>query len=131
MKKIPQEALLGCAIACTASRVGLSYKTMKRYFDNAKYKEKSGGFYNRDIVKALDKLGVNTTVLSMRRYGKKYFKTGTIVFVGYSAQFPAGHFLLKTKKGWMDSWINYLELPIRAGYRKKLPGTPEWIILIS
>lgn len=58
MRAITQEAPLGCAIACAASLTNLSYKQMRRYFDKGKLKEATSGFYNRDIIKALGKLGI-------------------------------------------------------------------------
>jgi hypothetical protein len=111
--------------------MGFSYKKMRTYFDNPEEKEKTEGFYNRDIVHALNTLKITLKVLSIRKHGKKYFKTGTIVFIGSSRLHPRGHFFLKTNYGWMDSWINYLELPVQAGFRKNLPGEPKWVILTN
>ena len=42
---------------------------------------------------------------------------------------PAGHYLLKTKKGWMNPWINYPQIkPAKAGFQQKIPGKIQWII---
>lgn len=131
MKKIPQEAPLGCAIACTASLVKLPYKQMRNYFDNAKLREQTTGFYNRDIVNALSKQEIAAKALSIKRFGKKYFKIGTIVFIGRSKNYPMGHYLLKTKNGWMNPWINFPQKPIKAGFQKKLPGEPKWVIQVN
>lgn len=129
MKLITQEAFMGCAIACCASLAGLPYKQMKNYFDDGKTKEQTTGFYNRDIVSALGKLKIQTRAFSVKRWGNKKIKHGTIVFVGRSKNYPAGHYLLKTKNGWMDPWKNYPNInSAKAGFQKTLPGKARWII---
>jgi len=61
---------------------------------------------------------------------KKYLnKIGSIVFIKRSKKWPSGHYLLKTSKGWMNSWINYPKTnPTKSGFNKKLPGEAQWII---
>lgn len=129
MRPITQEASMGCAIACCASLLGLSYKQMRNYFDNGKIKEQTKGFYNRDIIDALGKLGISARAFSIKRWGNKKIKHGNIVFIGRSKNCPTGHYLLKTRDGWMNPWINYPNLnPAKAGFQKKLPGKAVWVI---
>jgi len=129
MKLITQEAPMGCAIACSASLADLSYKQIKRYFDNGDTKEQTSGFYNRDIVSALGKIGIQAKAFSIKRWGNKKIKIGTIVFIEHSKKYPAGHYLLKTKSGWMNPWVNYPNInPAKAGFQKELPGKIGWVI---
>lgn len=131
MKIITQEAPMGCAIACSASLAGLSYKQMRKYFDNGKVKERTSGFYNRDIISALGKIGISVKAFSIRKWGNRRIKVGTIVFIERSKKYPMGHYLLKTKKGWMNSWINYPNInPAKAGFQKTLPSKARWFIEI-
>lgn len=130
MKLITQEAPMGCAIACSASLAGLSYKQMREYFDNGKTKESISGFYNRDIINALNKLKIRTQAFSIKNWRNRIMKPGIVVFISRSKAYPLGHYLLKTKNGWMNSWINYPHInPAKAGFQKKLPGKMRWIIV--
>ena len=129
MKLIVQEAPAGCVIACSASLAGLSYKKMRKYFDDGEMEEKTSGFYNRDIISALEKINIRAKAYSIKKWGNQKIKTGFIVFIGRSSQYPAGHYLLKTKRGWINSWINYPDInPAKAGFQKTLPGKIKWII---
>ena len=54
---------------------------------------------------------------------------GVIVFIERSKKYPAGHYVIKTKKGWMNSWINFPNIfPAESGFQKDLPGKAQWII---
>ncbi len=129
MKPITQEAPMGCAIACCASLADLTYKQMRRCFDKGETKEQTSGFYNKDIVSALDEVGINAKGYSIKRWGSRKIKVGTIVFVKRSKKYPEGHFLLKTQKGWMNPWINYPNInPAKAGFQKTLPEKIDWVI---
>jgi hypothetical protein len=127
---VAQEDVLGCGIACVAFVTGVSYGTAKgRYFYQRK--ARACGYLCRDLVRALSTVG--------RSYDYKYLKSssglkdGTIVFIKRSRQYPAGHYLLKTKRGWMDPWMNFdAEIPeikkARAGFRRRLPGRPIYAV---
>ena len=129
MKPITQEAPMGCAVACCASLTDLTYMQMLRYFDNGEVKDRTTGFYNKDIVNALDKVGIKAMGHSIKRWGNKKIKNGTIVFIQRSKEYPDGHFLLKTRKGWMNPWINYPNInPARSGFQKKPPSEIDWVI---
>ena len=129
MKLITQEAPMGCAIACAASLAGISYKKMKNYFNDADSRERICGFFNRDIILALSRVNLIAKAYSVRRWNSRSFKMGAIVFIGRSKKYPAGHYLLKTKKGWMNPWLNYPNInPAKAGFQKKILDEIKWII---
>ncbi len=128
MKAVHQEAPMGCGIACVASLANLSYKEMRRFFKNGIVKDKTSGFYNKDIVDALSKVNIEAKGCTAKTWGKKIIKPGTIVFVTRSKKFPEGHFLLKTKRGWMNPWINLPNTKPVARFQNRLPGKAEWVI---
>lgn len=122
---------MGCAIACSAALANLSYEKMRTYFENAKTKERTSGFYNRDIIKALNKIQITAKAFSIKKWGSRRLKSGSIVFIGRSKFYPFGHYILKTKIGWMNSWVNYPTNPIKAGFQKKVPGKVKWVIQVK
>ncbi|MBI4116493.1 hypothetical protein HY449_01995 [Candidatus Pacearchaeota archaeon] len=126
-KPIPQKDSMGCAVACVASILGISYKKSLKFFGIKKADKPN--FYCRDIAKILNKKGFNYSYGKVIPKTEKYLKnSGTIVFIRRSKKFPFGHYLLKTKNGWMNSWINFPKIPIKAGFQKKLLGIPQWLI---
>ena len=120
---------MGCAIACAAALANLSYKQMRRYFNNGKIKEQASGFYNRDIVAALRMLKIEARACSIKKWSNKKIKVGSIVFIGSSRKYPMGHYILKTRRGWMNPWKNYPIInPAKAGFQKMPSGKIRWII---
>jgi hypothetical protein len=124
MKAIVQEHPMSCGVACVAFVAGVSYKRALRKL-NSKYAS-TRGYYCKNLVKGLSKFGLK---YSFGKYGvktKRYLNVdGTIVFIRH----PVDHYLVRTKKGWMNSWINYpCIIPAKAGFNKKLPGKAEWVI---
>ncbi len=130
MKLVTQQSPMGCAVAATASFLKLDYYSTLKLFDNGHVKHSVYGFYVYDIVRVLKKKGV--VAKSYKTRGVKIkFKTGDIVFSRDKLNDPFGHYLLKTPKGWMDSWKNFPSItPAKAGYRKRLPGQAEWLIRV-
>ena len=130
MKPVTQEDMFGCGVACVAFILEKSYAdAKKRYFRGNDLK--SVGLFCRDLVKALKKGGRGYDFKKVK--GKIRFKVGDIVFVKRSKRFPAGHYLIKVKEGWMDPWMNFSvkEFDIKkakSGLRKKLPGKAEWVV---
>ncbi len=127
-KPITQEHTAGCAIACVASILNINYKKALNFFnkDNVSIR----GYYCSEIVKALNKNGLNYKSSKVNSKTKRFLsKQGTIVFVKRSKKYPIGHYLLKTNNGWMNPWINFPEInPAKSGFNKKLPGKAQWII---
>ena len=127
LKAVAQEHSMGCGIACIACVAGIKYsKALK--FVQAKYAS-TKGYYCRDVVKALRKIGLSYEYKKFTPKTKKYLeKEGTIVFIKRSSKYPKGHYLVKTNSRWMNSWINYPDEPAKVGLNKKIPGKAQWII---
>lgn len=133
MKKlIPQESPAGCAVACVANLLEVEYKTALKLFTDGERKHLWEGFYNKEIIKALDKGGVNARSLYIRDGNRTAsYKNGTIVFISRDKKYPRGHYLLRKNDKWLDPWINYPHItPARAGYRARLSGKPQHAVLI-
>jgi len=129
VKSITQEEPMGCGIACVAFALRKSYKTTKKLFDNPQYSQ-SRGYYCKELVEVLNKNGLN---YSFKKFKEKYKsllkKEGTIIFVKRSKKYPLGHYLIKTKRGWMNSRINFPNIsPTKSGFQKKHPKEAQWII---
>jgi hypothetical protein len=82
------------------------------------------GFYNHNIIKALSKVGLTYKSIKVQNYN---YANGDIVFAR-NKKYGSGHYLLNTDRGWMDPWINYPNIDISAGYRRRLLGKPQWRI---
>ncbi len=129
MKLVTQEGPMGCGVACAASLVGITYKEMLKHFEGGRTKDKTTGFYTKDFALALEKFGYKVKGYSAKRWGDRRIKAGTIVFVRRGKIYRAGHFLLKTNKGWMDPWkIGKTIKEAKAGWRKRIPDKKNWII---
>lgn len=132
MKIVTQESPMGCGVACCASLASLSYKQMRKHFEKGEIKDCTTGFYNKDIISALSKVGFLAKGYSAKRRGNKRINPGTIIFIKRSKDYPEGHFLLKIQRGWMNPWINYPHIkPAKGGFQSKLPGKIEWVIETS
>lgn len=121
---VKQEAMMGCSVACVASVLKISYQDSLALFYMGNKYHHLRGFYNRDIVHALSQAGKLYKTQKVINYN---YINGDIVFARNS-KYGSGHYLLKTNKGWMDPWINYPNINIRSGYRRRLPGRPQWKI---
>lgn len=124
---IPQEESLGCSVACVASLLGINYQKALKLFGKS-YNNKKGSYCD-EITKVLKK-NLPYEYSKVNNKTKKYInKIGSIIFIKNSKKYPKGHYLLKTEKGFMNSWINSPKInPAEAGFIKKLPGKAEWII---
>ena len=127
-KPITQEHPMGCGVACTASICGISYEKALNLFN--KNHASTRGYYLKEIILALKKRKENYQGSKVNNNTKKYLKMlGSIVFIRRSKKYPAGHYLLKTKKGWMNPWINHPKIsPAKSGFNKKLPGKAQWVL---
>jgi len=119
---------MGCGVACVASLLEISYKNSIKLFNEKHAPTK--GYYLKELINALRKKGLNYKYSKVTDKTKKYLKTqGSIVFIKRSRNYPFGHYLLKTNKGWMNSWINYPKInPAKSGFNKKLPGESQWVL---
>jgi hypothetical protein len=128
---IKQKDDFGCAPACVANKLNISYDSALGLFSDP-HRAKLLGYYCRDIVDALANSGVESEYKYIKpRLRKEIYKLGAIVFVGRSKKYPAGHYLLRTDGGWADPWINFPQKPRLAGLRKKLPSSPIYLIRLK
>lgn len=129
MKSITQEESMGCAVACVAFLLGISYKKAKNMFEYPKHSF-TRGFYCREIVNTLKSGGLNYDFCKFKKGREKIMnKYSVIIFTERNKNYPKGHFLVRTKNGWMNSWINFPYIkPAQSGFQKSLPGKAKWII---
>src|SRR3989344_4598019 len=122
MKAVVQKHLMGCGIACVAFVTKNSYDIIFRTFDS-KYAS-TRGYYCKELIKALEKFGLKYDYKKVNEKTKHYLeKEDSIIFIKRSVRYPSGHYLVYTKEGWMNPWINYPSVyPVKAGFDKKLPG---------
>lgn len=131
VRAVKQEDQLGCGIACVAFILRIKYKDARHLFVDGKRRAKEeANFYCREIAKILE----SRTLLSCeykylkRKLKHKIYKPTTIIFIKRSKKYPFGHYLCRSKTGWMDPWINIPNKKIVAGFRKRLPGKPTYFI---
>lgn len=123
MKAVTQQDLYGCAVACVAFVLKISYLKSLSLFVLGKKKAATVGFYCKEIVSALKKKGLNYKLIYVGGKNKKnIYKNGTIVFIKKSKKYYSGHYLCRFEGKWMDSWINFPYEKRQAGFRKRLPG---------
>lgn len=129
MKSITQEEPMGCAIACVAFLLVKSYKSTKNLFKHQKHSF-ARGFYCGEIVRVLNSGGLNYSFSKFKKEHKRAMnQLGVIIFIERNKNYPGGHFLVNTKNGWMNSWINFPYIaPAKSGFQKNLPGKEQWII---
>jgi len=132
MKKfITQEHASGCAVACTAFVAGITYKKALSSFYDGEFRAELRGFYCREIVRVLKKLGMQYDYFYLSKRNKKLmYIDKAIVFLKKSRKYPQGHYLCRAGKVWMDPWINYPSITnARSGFRKRLPGKLSYVVL--
>ncbi len=132
MKLIAQEDDLGCGIACSAVIAGISYQEALNLFENGKERATKNGFYCKEIVIVMKNLGLIYQFKYIKKHIKyRIYKPNTIVYIKKSKQYPLGHYLVRTENMWIDPWINFPNINRKAGFRKRLPGKPIYIIFKS
>jgi ABC-type bacteriocin/lantibiotic exporter with double-glycine peptidase domain len=133
-KPVAQKDKFGCAVACLAFLLNKPYKEISMEIGNKKAKTK--GFNCKEIVEYLKKFGIETRYHYLKsKLKRKIYKEGTIVFIKRDKRYPFGHYLIRYKNFWMDSWINWPKnknvKEAKAGFRKRLPGKPIYAIFIN
>ena len=130
---VAQEHALGCAVACVASRLGLRYAQALGLFDEPS-RAWTVGYYCEDLVRALARGGLCYRFDPFDRLPPDsrcgiLAREGTIVFLSPCSTYPAGHYLLRARGGWMNPWINFpLMVPARAGFERALAAPIDWIL---
>ena len=129
MRSITQKEPMGCGIACVALALNISYKSAKKLFDNPEY-SLSRGYYCKELVRVLNKRKKNYSFSKINEKNKSLLnEERVIVFIEKGKKYPSGHYLIKTKEGWMKPWINFpIITPAKSGFQKNLPAKAKWII---
>ena len=133
MRAIKQEDKLGCGIACVAFILKIKYEDTRDLFADGKRRaNEEANFYCREIVRILESRTLSCEYKYLKKRLKhKIYRPNTIVFIKKSEKYPFGHYLCRSKVGWMDPWINIPNKKIEAGFRKRLPGKPVYYIQAS
>jgi len=131
---IAQKHLFGCSVACVAFILRLNYSTTLKLFNKSEYKAEYYGSYCKEITEILNNQGKNFEYKYVKENIKrKIYQNNTIVFIKRSKKYPDGHYLCRYKNLWMDPWINFQNdkkiKKAKAGFRKRLPGKPIYVIL--
>lgn len=128
MKPVVQKRPMGCSVACVASIADITYDQAYRRFDLDNGDDIVQGFTMEEIRRVLLKLGFRYKVSDVVCWNENTTPLGSIIY-GVNYRYLNGHYLLKTKQGWMNSWINYPYIvPAKAGFNKGLPIVPKWIM---
>jgi hypothetical protein len=130
MKPVAQEDDLGCAVACVAFILQITYSEALELFEDGERRVKSkANFYCPEIVTILNSNGLHYSWNKLEKTATESEITNlSIVFVKKSKKLPYGHFLCKYQNQWMDPWINLPDIPIKGGFKNSTSGIPTYII---
>ncbi|MFZ9596379.1 MAG: hypothetical protein ACO3A2_09910 [Bdellovibrionia bacterium] len=129
-ESITQEHMTGCAVACVAYLMGVSYQRALEAFKSP-HQAWGQGFYCDEIVEALGVFGKNYFYDRLTVYNRSLLeKPDVIVFVEPNRRYPLGHYLARSSQcQWMNSWVNCPVIaPAQSGFERKLPGLPSYVI---
>lgn len=129
---VTQEDGMGCGAACVAFAANIPYEQAARLLNQDK--ARTDGYRIKELAYGLGECGLTYRGRHVNSLGQQtIFKEGVIVFIRRSKRYPYGHYLIRHKDLWMDPWINLPNDKIvtnaRSGYRKRLPGKAQWVIL--
>ena len=131
-----QKDLNGCGIACLSNLLDKPYDVVKKDFES-KFYTIERGVTMFDIVNYLKTQGLeykskffnHSKKLNLNEANKYSRINNSITLITKSSKYPIGHYLLRTKSGWIDPWFNLPSIDnVRAGIRKELPNAP-WYVL--
>lgn len=131
MTPIVQEHPYGCGIAAVAQILGRSYRdTLPLFGADAEHKARTFGFYLHELCAALRRGGWRSYWIEVQPDSPSWHRARAIVFLGASAQYPAGHYLSRRLGGgWSNSWANFPAEQAQAAWQAKLPATPAFLLL--
>ncbi len=131
MKSITQELGYGCGVACFAFVCNMSFKDAITFLGR-EYSVHTG-WRPSDLTAELNRFGLSYKNCYVRKRSEYDFPLGSIVLIEKSANYPVGHYLTLTSKGWMDPWINLPQtkdiLKAKSGFRKELPGKAMYALV--
>jgi hypothetical protein len=128
---VVQRHPMGCAVACVAFCLGLTYDETLKFF-RVKSNAWLNGFYCPEITKILNASG--SSVYKWRKVkgnqSSKSLADMSIIFCKPSKFYPHGHFFVKkADKEFMNPWINFPDiLPGKAGFQETLPSKISYVI---
>jgi hypothetical protein len=133
-----QKDLNGCGIATLANLLHMDYDKVKKDFES-KFYTIERGINIADMVRYLKTKDLdykskffnqNKKYEYNKAEGDKYSKMeNSITLIAKNKKYPVGHYLLRTKTGWIDPWFDFPSIDkVRAGIRKELPSNP-WYVL--
>lgn len=129
---ITQEDDMGCGAACVAFVANKTYQQAAKVLGQEK--ARSVGFHLKELVDALSQFGLDYRFQHVRTHTKQsIYQEGAIVFIRRSVRYPYGHYIIRHNGLWADPWINLvLDKNLenaKSGYRKRLPGEAQWVVL--
>jgi hypothetical protein len=127
---VTQEDKWGCGVACLASLLGISYQDAKQLAEAAKERgvnARPSGLELHDLARALRGEGIKVVA----DWAPAAIPNGSIAFVAGGRRYgEAGHYILRTPRGWMDPWYNLRKVK-NAEYREEIPkGTALRVVLV-
>lgn len=130
IKPVKQRDNFGCAVACVAFILRIEYGIARDLFVDGKRRSKEeANFYCKEIVGILANAGLSYQYRYLKkRLKRKMYNLNTIIYIKKSKRYPYGHYLCRYKDMWMDPWINFPSRKITAGFRKRLPEKPIYVI---
>jgi hypothetical protein len=137
-KLVHQKDGYGCGLACLANLLKSDYDSVKKDWEKDFYKLEKAT-YVADVVKFLNSRGLNYKSKFFNQNKKYEYKKeeakefskieNAIILIFKNEIYPAGHYLLRVKNGWVDPWFNYPSIDnVHAGIRKELPGNVWYVI---
>ena len=131
MRPVTQLEAFGCGAACVAFLLHQSYSSVITLLGRENAQTKGCG-----CQKLCNALSTRSRKYRYKKYKPKFNELldqdGVIVFIKRSTSYPAGHYLCRRDRLWMDPWMNLRSSKNLAeaysGFRRTLPGEPEFII---
>lgn len=128
---VAQSQEWGCGVACVASFLGTSYGEARDLL----CKHKGGKTVNatpkglelHHIALALQERGYRV-IADWREPSR--FREGTIVCISGDKPYDGHHYILNTRKGWMDPWYNIGTKPRKADFRQSYPDGTEFFVAL-
>ena len=131
MKSITQKLDYGCGVACFAFVCDMSFEEAITFLGK-NYSVKNG-WRPRDIVNELNRFGFTYKNHYVRKKTDEVYPLNSIVLIERTPEYPVGHYLVLTRRGWMDPWINLTGTKdihkAKSGFRKELPGKDMYALV--
>lgn len=129
---ITQEDEMGCGAACVAFIANITYIQAVNVLGQAK--ARTVGFHLKELVDGLGHFRLSYKFKLMKpKVEPSIYQEGVIVFIKRSHKYPYGHYLIRHNSLWADPWVNLVIdkniANAKSGYRQRLPGKPQWVIL--